>query len=602
MDLGAACYDGLQAAAEAARNPGDLHDRLSALCWAAARQPQRADLHNNIGLLLHTLHRSDEALECLARALTLQPAYAAALNNQGLCHAALGRAVEARASYEAALTHDPHYPEAANNLGALLYSTGEVTAALEQLRIAVSYRPDFAEARTNLAHVLGELDRPAEAALEYERVIEEHGGTADLHSSLGTARHASGRYADARLAFERALELQPDHAQAWAGLSTVHLHLGQLEEARAGFELAVTLEPNRPRHLLNLARSGVFRRDSPHLASILAIEADLPTLADEDRVDAHFALAKVLDDIGEHDRAFGHLVSGNELKRRRTSYDPAHIASMFRLIRRKFTAAVLRDRVAKPQSVGDTPIFIVGMPRSGSTLVEQVLAAHAKVRATGEVDHFETAIRRVRADSDGSLFGDRALDPDDPQIDLIRRRYSELLFDAQPNPDGRAGVAVVTDKMLSNFRFLGLVHLAFPNAPIIHTTRNPVDTCLSCFGIQFAKLPFTYDLSELGGYYREYAALMDHWRGALPAGRVLDVRYEDVVSSFEGQARRILDHCGLEWSDSCLRFHEVNRPVRTASVAQVRQPLYTTSVGRWRPSPETLAPLMSALGDAGRVA
>jgi hypothetical protein len=230
------------------------------------------------------------------------------------------------------------------------------------------------------------------------------------------------------------------------------------------------------------------------------------------------------------------------------------------------------------------PVFILGMPRSGTTLVEQMLASHPQVHGAGELSDFTAAV----AGLDG---------PDGVPADIggaeLRRIGARYVARVRPLAPGALRI---TDKMPANFRFAGLIHLALPNARIIHLRRDPVDTCLSCFSILFGgDQPHTYDLGELGRYYRAYQRLMEHWRAVLPLGVMLEVQYEALVGDFEPQARRIVAHCGLEWDDACLDFYKTQRPVHTASAVQVRRPVYQTSVGRWRPPEDLLRPLLDAL-------
>ncbi|MGH7030610.1 MAG: sulfotransferase family protein [Stellaceae bacterium] len=247
---------------------------------------------------------------------------------------------------------------------------------------------------------------------------------------------------------------------------------------------------------------------------------------------------------------------------------------------------MIRER-AKQGDASPLPVFIVGMPRSGTTLVEQMLASHPEVHGAGELGEIERAV--------AALGGPDGVPADIGGAELRRLGASYLAKVTALAP----GATRITDKMPANFRYAGLIHLALPNARIIHLSRDPVDTCLSCFSILFGgDQPFTYDLGELGRYYRAYQRLMAHWRAVLPAGVMLEVRYEALVGDFEQEARRIVAHCGLRWNAACLDFHNTRRPVHTASSVQVRRPLYRSSVGRWRPAEEVLRPLLDALAEA----
>jgi Sulfotransferase family len=298
----------------------------------------------------------------------------------------------------------------------------------------------------------------------------------------------------------------------------------------------------------------------------------------------HFALGKACSDLGRHEQSFHHLLAANSLKRRQIDYDEAATLQLFDTTRSLVTAEVIRERTG----LGDpsaTPIFIVGMPRSGSTLTEQILVSHPDVHGAGEVADFATAIMGL--DNRGPLPADVGGE----ELRSMGARYLASLRARAP-----AGAPRITDKMLGNSRFVGLIHLALPNARIIHVRRHAVDNCLSCFSLLFRNgMGYCYDLGELGRYWRAHEALMQHWHAALPEGTMLQVCYEELVADLETQARRIIAHCGLPWTDVCLEFHRTQRPVQTASVVQVRQPIYTSSVGRWEPYKTMLRPLLDAL-------
>jgi Sulfotransferase family len=301
-----------------------------------------------------------------------------------------------------------------------------------------------------------------------------------------------------------------------------------------------------------------------------------------DQIELHFALGKACDDIGQSGEAFGHWLAGNTLKRQQIDYDEATTLEELDQVRAVYTSEFIQasQGTGHPSSV---PIFIMGMPRSGSTLIEQILASHPRVFGAGELHDLAAAVESTTMGSGGSA-GRRE------KMQDIGARYIAAIERLAPGADR------ITDKLPQNFIFAGLIHLALPNAAIIHTIRDPIDTCLSCFSTMFtAEQNFTYDLAELGRYYRHYQSLMVHWHRVLPPSRILDVRYEDVVADLEGQARRIVAHCGLDWDPQCLAFHKTERIVRTASATQVRQPIYKDAVGRWRQYAEFLAPLMVEL-------
>jgi hypothetical protein len=286
---------------------------------------------------------------------------------------------------------------------------------------------------------------------------------------------------------------------------------------------------------------------------------------------------------------------GNELKRRRIDYDEVRALGVLDRVRSVFDRRLLAARQGGgyPSSL---PVFVVGMPRSGTTLVEQILASHPEVHGAGELPDLNRLVERLR-NAAGAAF----LYPEDAPA-LAAERLREFGETYVEGLRGRApGATRVTDKMPGNFLLLGLIHLALPGASIIHVTRDPRDTCLSCYSKLFtAEQNFAYDLGELGRYYSKYSQLMAHWQDVLPEGRILSIRYEDVIADLEGEARRIISHCGLAWDERCLAFHKTERPVKTASATQVRRPIYRSAVGRWQLYEEHLGPLLAALGVSAR--
>ncbi len=337
----------------------------------------------------------------------------------------------------------------------------------------------------------------------------------------------------------------------------------------------------------NCADLKTFARDDADLAALEALAAAGNRLAPAKRVFVHFALGKALDDIGEHDRAFGHFRLGNALKRREVQYDESAHQLGFRRLIEQYHHAPLQG-IAAAGDPSPLPIFVVGMPRSGSTLVEQILASHRQVHAAGELQNLSRVIAAAaNSKSEPIPIPSCVTQPDAEGLRQIGQAYLASL------PPLAAGKRRITDKLPTNFLHVGLIRLILPNARIIHTLRDPVDTCLSCYSKLFSHgVPFSFDLEELGADYRQYHELMAHWRSVLPPGAMCEVRYEDVVDDLEGQARRLLDYCGLPWDASCLTFHKTERPIATASQVQVRRPVYRSSLSRWRRYEAHLKPLL----------
>ncbi len=550
--------------------------------------PDSAETHNNIGTALLALGRHSEALHHFRKAVSLKPGLALIHFNLGNALAGLGCDKEALPHYDAALALQLHYPQALWHRSNALSRLDRKAEAVAGYETAIAQVPGFAEAYNNLGSVLLALGRYEEAIARLEQALALDENCAEAHCNLGASLQATGRREEAMAHYSRALSLKPDFAEAHIGRGNLLQELGRIEEARQAFETAIEAAPRHTTAYHSLIDTKRFGPDDTHLAAMEALARDAASFSTKERGELHFALGKALADAGRYEASHHHFLKGNALKRSTFAYDEPATVEFLEHLRAKFTREVI-DSQRGSGHPSPAPIFIVGMPRSGTTLVEQILAGHANVFAAGEL--------RAVAESMKAIPGfEAALDSPTPGMDpaLLHElgdRYAARIAALAP------GAAHVTDKMPANYRFLGLIHLALPNARIVHVRRNPVDTCLSCFTRLFTyDQRFCYDLGELGRYYRAYHDLMTHWQTVLPKATFIEVKYEDVVGDLEGQARRMLAHCGLDWDDSCLEFHRAQRPVRTASAAQVRQPLYRTSIGRWRAYGASLAPLLDALG------
>ena len=385
--------------------------------------------------------------------------------------------------------------------------------------------------------------------------------------------------------------MRPDLAEIHNNLGNALKVQGKFAQAAARFDQALALRPDQTEALYDRSDLKTFGRHDLDLVRLESLAADTGRLPAGKMLYVHFALGKALEDTGDYRRAFEHFLRANALKRREVEYHEAAFQQTFRLVAELFDARLLDrfDRVGDPSP---TPIFIVGMPRSGTTLVEQILASHPLVHAGGELTNLANVVEAV-SDSAGRPISFpqcvRMLD-----ADRLRQMGRDYLASLPAPPDGKSRM---TDKAPIHFFYVGLIHLILPGARIIHITRDPIDTCVSCFTRLFTDLPFSYDLAELGRYYRAYHELMGHWRSVLPARTMLDVKYEDVVEKLEEQARRLIDYCGLPWDDRCLNFHQTERPIATASNVQVRRPLYRSSIARWRRYEAFLQPLLVELAD-----
>lgn len=562
---------------------------------AAPGDPQA---YSGLAGCLAALGRHAEAAAAFETALEIEPSNIALLLGLAASQAKLSRHDQAIATYRKAIATARDNPQAYLGLGDVLRAQGRNAEAIAHYERALLLAPKNAEALNNLGIALAAVGRPEEAVTQYREAIALLPDLALLHNNLGTALEALGETEAALASYERALSLNPELSEARLGFATVLGHLGRFADARPIFEgmLASGTTSTKIRAFYGLGVSNRFAADDPHLAAAEAFAGEPASLSQEDRMHLHFGLAKAYDDLGQRERSFGQLVEGNRLKRDQITYAEAEVLGFMRRCRGFFTDEFFREHAGQGDS-SQVPVFIVGMMRSGSTLVEQILASHPSVFGGGERPFLEKALIATLNDAGVRYapdYMDRIGSLDAGWIGRLAERYLQALTAAAP-PARR-----ITDKLLGNFAHIGLIHLALPNARIIHTRRDALDTCLSCFSKLFAApIPYTYDLAELGRYYRTYERLMDHWRRVLPDGLMLEVQYEDVINDLSGAARRIVEHCGLEWDEACLAFYRTERPVRTASVAQVRQPIYRRAVGRARGLERQLRPLIDAL--SGRV-
>jgi tetratricopeptide (TPR) repeat protein len=553
---------------------------------ALAAGNQAPEVQTNLGLVLQALGRFDEAAAAFLRVTALRPGQAEAHHTLGGLRHRQGRFDEAATHYRQALALKPELVEAHLNLGILARLEGRPVEAEAWYRQALALKPDHPGVLMNLGNALHDQGRFEEAVAQYRRALALMPDYAEAHLNFGNAMKSLGDTAAALAEYQRALALRPELAEAWNNRGHILQEQGQLSEALAAFDRALAIRPDYAEAHYNRADLKRFQAGEPDLAALEALAAAPDRLPPGQAVFVHFALGKALEDAGDPARAFEQFLKGNALKRRRLTYDEAATRALFHRIAAVFDAGLF-ERRRGAGALSSRPIFILGMPRSGSTLVEQILASHPDVLGAGELG---TLAGIVDALAD---YPEGVPDLDAETLGDLGRAYLARL------PALPAGRTRITDKMPGNVLHIGLIRLILPQARILHTVRDPVDTCVSCFTRLFVdRQEFSFDLAELGRYYRSYRELMAHWRTVLPEDAILDVRYEAVVEDLEGEARRLLAWCDLPWDPRCLAFHQTRRPIRTASAAQVRQPLFRSSLDRGRRYQGHLEPLLRELEGA----
>lgn len=565
--------------AAALQHSGEPHQALTHFRRAVQLDPGLAEAHSNLGNLLLAMNVPQQALFHCKEAVRLRPDIAGAHLNLGNVLRFLGRFPEAKAEFTETIRLAPDLALSYNNMGQVLQDQGLITEAVHWYRQAVQRDPASAEFRIHLVEALIELEQFEEALAQCQTVLARDPCCAEAHNALGLLHIAQGRFDEAVQCFRTAIRWKPDGATAHANLGDVLQELGEFEPALASRRTALRINPKIASELAQIATMLRDRLPEGEL-TMLRQMLQSPDVQDKDRSALHFGLAHVLDARRDFAGAARHLEQANALqvavlRQRGSGYDPAeHSASVDALIQ-AFSPSYF-DRVRGFGLETEVPVFIIGLPRSGTTLVEQILASHTRVFGAGELN---LAPRSY----DGLPALLNRTDPPLaclPQLDaaaattLAQRHLAGLRARA-------ASAARIIDKLPDNYLLLGWLVTLFPRARIIHCRRNLCDVALSCWMRNFAWVNWASEPQSIVRRIKDYRRTMAHWSAVLPMP-IQDVSYEELVADLEGVSRRLIAFCGLEWEPNCLEFYRTRRAVTSASMLQVRQPIYTTSIGRWK--------------------
>jgi tetratricopeptide (TPR) repeat protein len=590
-------------------------DSLEASRNAATLLPDDAEAQCNLGNALRALGQSAEALESYRRAIHVAPKYAAAYNDLGSALVDLGRLDEGMASYRRAIETKADLAIAHANLGNVLRSLGNYAEAIECYRRVLAIQPGSAEAHTRIGDASVELGQPHEALVHYQLALEIRPDSLAALTNIGMVLRELGQIDAAEASYRRVLVLRPDQAELHLNLATI-LHLqGRNTEAEGCCAKALEIEPQLVAAIVFLAKlevaKGQFARAEQLLGQAISIDpkspeawAAIPSLRKMRFDDAHwfteaqqiadqrlaprkemhlrYAMGKYCDDTGNFAAAFDNFHRANELsKQLKPEHDRDELVRFVAAITRTF-ATTWSSRTRPNANMSSRPVFIIGMPRSGTTLAEQILASHPNVFGAGELTYWDRALRRFE-----TLPAEAA---EEEAIVALAGDYLQLLERLC------AGAARVVDKMPANFLCIGLIRAALPNARVIHMRRNPIDTCLSIYFQDFeSAYSYANDLDNLAHYYAQYLRIMRHWRSVLPAGAILDIPYEGLVAEQEKWSRTMLEFIGLPWDPGCMDFHLTHRTVNTVSNWQVRQKITRSSIERWRNYEAYVEPLRGLL-------
>ena len=507
-------------------------------------------MHNISGACNSALGEIDSAIISFNKAIELKPDYDEAYFNLGVAFHQTGQLGEAINCYERAISIKHAYPTAHNNLGLIALSQGQLDNALKSFEWAVAYSPEYAEA----------------------------------HNSLGAALQELKQFEKAKVSFKKAVALNPQYAQGLHNLAILCEIINLPDEASEYYEKALAVEPNYAEAYRNQSRTKKYKKNDPQIAQMQSIYSN-DNLSISDKVHINFALAKVNEDLGNQKDFFKHLDEGSRLRKKQLNYNINETEEFHSSLIRLFSEDQPKIKQLSLDPLDIRPIFIVGMPRSGTSLVEQIISSHHSVHGAGELNNFKNVVTPALKNYIGNLTN--TINEDD--LLSIRKNYIKSLMDLNVSEK------IITDKMPVNFRMIGLILTAIPEAKIIHLTRNPKATCWSNYKHYFAnENGFTFDQEDLARFFILYQELMGFWHKSFP-NKIHDISYERLTTHQEDETQKLLKYCELDWDNNCLNFHKNTRAVHTASASQVRQKMYQGSSDAWKKYEKFLQPLIMGL-------
>ena len=507
-------------------------------------------LHNISGACNSALGEIDSSIISFNKAIELKPDYDEAYFNLGVAFHQTGQLGEAINCYERAISIKHAYPTAHNNLGLIALSQGQLDNALKSFEWAVAYSPEYAEA----------------------------------HNSLGAALQELKQFEKAKVSFKKAVALNPQYAQGLHNLAILSEIINLQDEASEYYEKALVVEPNYAEAYRNQSRTKKYKKNDPQIAQMQSIYSN-DNLSISDKVHINFALAKVNEDLGNQKDFFKHLDEGSRLRKKQLNYNINETEEFHSSLIRLFSEDQPKIKQLSLGPLDIRPIFIVGMPRSGTSLVEQIISSHHSVHGAGELNNFKNVVTPALKNYIGNLTN--TINEDD--LLSIRKNYIKSLMDLNVSEK------IITDKMPVNFRMIGLILTAIPEAKIIHLTRDPKATCWSNYKHYFAnENGFTFDQEDLARFFILYQELMGFWHKSFP-NKIHDISYERLTTHQEDETHKLLKYCELDWDNNCLNFHKNTRAVHTASASQVRQKMYQGSSDAWKKYEKFLQPLITGL-------
>ena len=584
-------------------NQGDIHKAIDAVEGLLIEFSDSSLLFNIRGACYKANDNLEKALESFKKACAINPNFYEAFYNLGFIQKQLGQIEQSIESYQKAIDIKPAYPDAHNNLGNIYLQLRQYEEAINHFEWATAFKPDFFEAYNNLGLAQRELDQISKSVDNFKKAISLKPEYTQAYFNLGQALKDLGQTNDAIQNYKDLLKVKPNFDQAYLSLGVAYKELGLIDEATKNFESSIDSNPNLAAAYFNLGSIGDYIFTESQLSKMKELLSN-KKLIKTDRINLCFTLAKHNEDFGNKDDFFKFLTEGNRLRKEHLNYSISSAVNNFSMIRKIFSSpSILKNNLNFNDEISKNPIFIIGMPRSGSTLVEQILSSHNKVYGAGEIQVLRKILNPILRDyvnqdvsSASTKIGDTKLSLSESKnfpneaFFSIRKQYLDT-FSNFNFPE-----KVFTDKSLMNFHFIGFIFMAFPDAKVIHLKRDARAICWSIFKNNLPQkgIGFGNDLGDLAEFYGLYSKLMEFWHKLFP-GKIYDLVYENLTNNQEVETKKLLEYCELDWDQNCLDFHKNKREVKTASVLQVRKKMYKGSSEAWKEYEDYLKPLLKSL-------
>jgi len=575
FNINGACYSSI----------GDLDNAIENYKKAITLNPNYAEAHFNLGNTYQDLNQFNDSVSSYNKAIALNPQYHEAYNNLGGSFLDLNRVDDAIKSYKKALKHKPDYVEAHFSLGLMFQELGRFDEAIEHLEKTIELKPNFADAHNNLGKILHSYGNYISAANYFDQAIKLLPNFAEAHNNLGAALQALGHLNDAVESYEKSILIKADDHMAHHNLGIAYQVMGNIDSSVQSYERSLAINSSYAETYHNLSYLKKYSEKDPQIPKMHSL-LENKSLKNSERMFLNLALARIYENLGNKDQFFKFLNEGNRLRKSELNYSIEQSLQEISAIKKLYNSPTKDLELQSYESSSNRPIFILGMPRSGTTLVEQIISNHQKVHGGGELNTLTNLVDPI---VNNYIAGD-IKQLDQKAISFIRQEYQDMLVSLNTPKH------IITDKLPLNFKYIGFVLSAFPDAKIVHLKRDAVATCWSNYRCTFTSSAngYSYDFDDLAQFYNLYEDLMEFWHELYP-NKIYDISYEDLTTNQEEETRKLLEYCDLEWDEDCLNFHTNERAVQTASSLQVREKMYQGSSEVWKQYWARIQPLIDGL-------